>query len=249
MEKRPILIIAAMEDTELNILKKINKIENKIQMETCTFYETSINNYPVVLCSSNIGCIQASNAITIAILKYNPIAIINEGLAGAHGKDIHKGDIVVGTEIININSIKTPKLKEGEGIDIFNWELVTFIKGQDDELKVEKADKLLTQCVKDIEKEYTKGKVIYGRIGSGDVWNNEADRIMYLNQKYNTLCEEMEGIAIYQIANQYNIPVIGIRVISNNEVLNEEYDVSTGEKVQYFVQKLVERYIENYVNL
>ena len=81
------------------------------------------------------------------------------------------------------------------------------------------------------------------------MWNNEADRIMHLNKKYNTLCEEMEGIAIYQIANQYNIPVIGIRVISNNEVLEEKYDVSTGEKVQYFVQKLVEKYVENYVNL
>ena len=243
------MIIAAMEDTELNILKEINKIENKIEMETCTFYETSINNYPVVLCASNIGCIQASNAVTISILKYNPIAIINEGLAGAHGKDIHKGDIVIGTEVININSIKTPKLKEGEGIDVFNWELVTFIKGQDDELKIEKADKLLIQCVKDIEKEYTKGKVIYGRIGSGDVWNNEADRIMHLNKKYNTLCEEMEGIAIYQIANRYHIPVIGIRVISNNEVLEEEYDVRIGEKLQYFVQKLLEKYVENYVNL
>ena len=148
MEKRPILIIAAMEDTELNILKNINKIENKNQMETCTFYETAINDYPVVLCCSNIGCIQASNAVTIAIMKYNPIDIINEGLAGAHGKNIHKGDIVIGTEVININSIKTPKLKEGEGIDTFNWELVTFIKGQDDVLKVERADELLINSVK-----------------------------------------------------------------------------------------------------
>lgn len=244
MKNRPIMIIAAMEDTELNILKRINKIENKTQMETCTFYETTINNYPVVLCCRNIGCIQASNAVTIGIMKYNPIAIINEGLAGAHGKDIHKGDIVIGTEIININSIKTPKLNEGEGIDVLNWELVTFIKGQDDELKIEKADKLLIECVKKIEKEYTEGEIVYGRIGSGDIWNNEADRIMHLNKKYNTLCEEMEGIAVYQISNQYHIPVIGIRVISNNEVLEEEYDVSTGEKVQHFVQKLVEKYVD-----
>lgn len=249
MKNRPIMIIAAMEDTELNILKSVFKIENKIELETCTFYETNMNNYPVVLCCSNIGCIQASNVVTIGIMKYNPIAIIDEGLAGAHGKEIHKNDIVIGTEVININSVKTPKLKEGEGADVFNWELVTFIKGKDDELKVEKADKLLIECVKEIEKEYTKGKILYGRIGSGDIWNNEADRIMYLNKKYNTLCEEMEGIAIYQIANQYNIPVIGIRIISNNEILNEKYDVSTGEELQYFVKKLVERYVKNYVNL
>lgn len=237
------MIIAAMEDTELNILKSSSEIENKVEMKTCTFYETKMYDYPVVLCCSDIGCIQASNAITIGIMKYNPIVIINEGLAGGHGKNIHKNDIIVGVEAININSIRTSTRKENKGVNALEWELVTFIKGKDDELKIEKADESLVQCVKNIEKEYTKGKVIYGRIGSGDVWNNEADRIMHLHQKYNTLCEEMEGIAIYQIANQYHIPVIGIRIISNNEVLNEKYDISTGVELQHFLKKLIKEYI------
>jgi len=243
-EKRPILIIAAMENTELNVLKEEAENIKEIIEKTCKFYETKIEGYPVVLCCTNVGCIQASSAITLAIMKYHPIAIINEGLAGALGKDIHKHDLVVGTEIININSSKTPKRKENEGCDVLNWELVTFIAGQKDELKIEKGNESLIECIKNIEKEYTKGKVVYGRIGSGDIWNNEIDRLLDLNQRYNVLCEEMEGIAIYQIANQYQIPVINIRVISDNEILEEEYDTSTGRQLQYFIQKLVKEYIK-----
>ena len=43
-----------------------------------------------------------------------------------------------------------------------------------------------------------------------------------MNEKYGILCEEMEGIAIYTVANQYGNPAIHIRVISDNEKLKEE---------------------------
>lgn len=243
-KKRPIMIIAAMENSELNILKDEAENITEVQEKTCKFYEIQMYGYPVILCCSKIGCIQASAAITLAIMKYHPIAIINEGLAGAHGKDIRKHDLVIGTEIVNIHSIRTPKCKESEGVNPLNWELITFITGEDDKMKIEKANESLVKCVRNIETEYTKGKVVYGRIGSGDVWNNEADRILYLNKEYKTLCEEMEGIAVYQIANQHQIPVIDIRVISNNEVLGEKYDITTGKDLQVFIKKLVKEYIK-----
>ena len=242
MEKRPIMIIAAMEKTELNVLKEDNM--NVVIDGTCKFYETEIYGYPVVLCASNVGCINTSVAMILGIKKYNPIAIINEGLAGAMSKDIHKHDLIIGTQLININSAKTPKLQEGDGTDALKWELVTFIAGEEDRLKVEEADKKLIDCVKKVEREYTKGKVVYGRIGSGDIWNNEIDRILYLNQKYQVLCEDMESIAVYQIANQYNIPVISIKIISDNSITGEEYDVSTGSDAQYFVKILIKEYVK-----
>lgn len=244
MEKRPIMIIAAMEDAELNILKKEAKNIKEVGGNTCKFYETEIYGYPLVLCASDIGCISAASAMTQGVLKYNPIAIINQGLAGAITKDIHRSDVVVGTEMININSIRTPKKKEGEGSNSLEWELVTFIRGEEDRLVVEKADDSLVNCVKKIEHKYTKGKVNYGRIGSGDVWNSEIDRLKMLNEKYDVLCEEMEGIAVYKIANLYKVPVINIRAISDNELLGEEYDRSLGEDLQYFVMEFIKEYIK-----
>ena len=51
----------------------------------------------------------------------------------------------------------------------------------------------------------------------------------------------MEAIPVYTIANLYNIPVIGIKVISNNEVLNEEYERKTGINAQKFTLNLIEK--------
>ena len=60
-----------------------------------------------------------------------------------------------------------------------------------------------------------------------------------MNEKYGILCEEMEGIAIYTVANQYGIPAIDIRVISDNEILKEEYDRNVSIRVQEFTMNLL----------
>ena len=79
---------------------------------------------------------------------------------------------------------------------------------------------------------------IFGVIGSGDIWNREADKILMLNREYGVLCEAMEGIAVYTVANNFKIPVIEIRVISNNEILNEKYDL-----IQKFTYDLIQKII------
>ena len=43
-------------------------------------------------------------------------------------------------------------------------------------------------------------KVHYGRIGSGDVWTKDASNIKTLNEKYSTLCEEMESAAEMKVS-------------------------------------------------
>lgn len=73
----------------------------------------------------------------------------------------------------------------------------------------------------------------------GDVWNKEADRIFYLNQRYGILCEDMESVSVYTIANLYDIPVIGIKAVSNNEFLKEEYYKEVGIESQKFTEKLI----------
>jgi len=236
---KKILIISAMADVELNYL--MQKLENKKAEEhkLCKFYVGNIGENEIILCDSKIGLINTSAALTIAIEKYNPDYIINQGCAGGIGKNIHKSDLVIGIECINITSIKTKYRKAGEGSNVDDWELINFIAGEEDRLIPQKASKELIDLAKSIEKEYNYGKVHYGVIGSGDIWNSEYDRLVFLNEKYNILCEEMEGIAVYTIANQYNIPAIDIRVISDNLILEEEYERGISYKVQEFTERLI----------
>lgn len=243
MNKRPLVIIAAM-DVEFELLKE--KLENykytKINKYDC--YEGEINNYPVVICNCLIMGINAAVATTLAIQKYHPIAIINEGTAGGHGHNVHKGDIVIGENCINILSAGTPIRKEGEGSSTLDWRLTNFIAGEPNRLVYQQADFRLVKLAKTID--YLEGKVHIGTIGSADIWDREYDRIMMLHQKYGTLCEDMEANSVYTVANQFNIPVLGIKIVSNNEILGESYERSAGAKSQEFTYELIKKVLKGF---
>ena len=237
--KKIILVIAAMEDVELEYLKeKLNNLKI-VKNNIYTFYEGEFLENQIVLVSSNIGIINSAAAITLGIEKYNPNVIINEGTAGGYGKSIHRGDIVIGKNAVNITTMETSKRKEGEGSDLSKYELITFLRGEKNRLIYKQGNKELVELAKKIE--YKEGNIHFGTIGSGDIWNKEADRILHLNKRYEIICEDMEAISVYTIANLYNIPVIGIKVISNNEVLNEEYERKTGINAQKFTLNLIEK--------
>lgn len=105
MQER-ILVISAMENTELDYLKTKLKNSKKVLHRGITFYEGTLYEKEVILCTSGIGLIKASMALTIAIEFYNPMVIINEGLAGGYTKELKTGEIIVGEEAINITSLE-----------------------------------------------------------------------------------------------------------------------------------------------
>ncbi len=96
---------------------------------------------------------------------------------------------------------------------------------------------------------YTKGKVVEGTIGSADEWNKEIDRILWLHETLGTSAEEMETASVAQIAKNYAIPFLSIRILSNNEVHKEEYDRTTGEDSQRFTIEVASEYINNYLKV
>lgn len=234
-----ILIISAMADVELNYL--IQKLENKKieQTKICKFYIGTIFEKEIILCDAKVGLINTAAATTLAIEKYNPDYVINQGCSGGFGKNIHKSDIVIGTECINITSIMTKFKEIGEGYSLDDWELINYIAGEKDHLVPQKANEKIINIIENMQNKYSEGEIHYGVIGSGDIWNKECDWIIHLNEKYNILCEDMEGVAVYTVANAYNIPAIDIRVISDNEILKEEYDRTISIKAQKFTENLL----------
>lgn len=243
MNKRPILIQGAMEIECQEILKQIDNIE-EIEIQTYKFFKGTIKNYPIVVSLSKVGLIQASASLTIAVNNFQPTGIINLGIVGATDKQMHIGDIVIGENCININSYRTNSLKENEGSNPNNWDLLTFLSGEEDRLIKQKANSELVELTKKITiNQY--GKIYYGTIGSGDVWNKEVDRILYLNKNYHILCEDMESIATYTLANQWNIPVISIKMISDNSLTGEEYNREIGKNLQSYIAIYLNELINN----
>ena len=208
-----IMIMGAMKDVELNLILDNLTDVNVHEEMSCTFYEGKLFDKNIVVCHTNIGTINAAVATFAGIRKYNPTSIFVIGTAGAHREEIHRGDIVVATKIINLNSI--------------NYE-TKFFETSNDLLKMIKETEVTNVY-----------NVYYGIVGSGDVWTKNPDKIKELNNQYSTLCEEMESAAIYEVSQKYDIPVVSIRVISNNEITGEEYDRETGEVAQKILLELL----------
>lgn len=243
MENKPILIQGAI-DIEIDYLIDVIKDKEEVEIGTYKFYKGTINNYPVVVSKTKIGQTNAGAATSIAILKYSPILIINQGTAGGHGRKIHKGDIVIGKDYINLTAFRINRREEGRGSDLSGWKMRAFYTDKQHHI-YNIADERLLEIARGLKEEYKAGKIYEGRIASGEIWNRESDRIMYIYNTYNTLCEEMETGAVYTIAKNFNVPVIGIRVITNNEVLKETYENAYSEEIARKCQQYVEKVVEN----
>ena len=98
----------------------------------------------------------------------------------------------------NIKISETPQITEIKKEEINETPVVSTdnLVEEKKDINIPQDDKNLLEKIKNIGNKY--GINIYeGRIGSGDVWNKEKDRIKFFNEKYETSCEEMEIYSIY----------------------------------------------------
>ncbi len=240
--KKPILLQGAME-VEINYFKEIIEDLEEVTIYGYEFLKGNFEGYPIIISKTKVGLIETSIATFIGITNFNPIIVINQGTAGACNKTQDIGDIVIGNKCININSFITKHKEEKQGLEPLKWELLTF-KERKDELIEYLSNQNLNNIVQKCKEKYTNGKIVSGTIGSGDVWDKEVDRIKWFNKKYNVLCEDMETISAYTVCDKLNIPVIGIRVISNNEITKESFDSSVTLELQKFILEICKKLIK-----
>lgn len=242
--KEKVLIQGAM-DSEVDYL--IEKLENPVKKHigSWTFWEGKIGSHDVIVSRTEIGLVNAAAATTLAIEKYNPTIIINQGTSGGHDEKLHTGDIVLGTDIVNIGAIRTERKEAGvldNPRDGIFFDVVQRLRDKDNNRITNstfKSDSNLIDLASNIS--YEKGKVVKGTIGSADQWNREIERIKYLNITFNTLTEEMESVAVAQVAKAYDIPFLAIRILSNTEIHNEDFNPKTALWSQEFTIDLLNK--------
>ena len=88
------------------------------------------------------------------------------------------------------------------------------------------------------------GTLLCGRLGSGDLFSRETDRIDLLHAQFGQLCEDMESAAVYKVCHLYRIPVIGIRIISNNELTGRHEAPELFRQAQEKLQGFLYRYLQ-----
>lgn len=196
------------------------------------FYMAQWQDRQIVLGLTRMGMTNAAIATMTAIYEFRPDVIINQGTAGAQVDSLKSGDLVIGTEAVNVHSLEMPKRDFGEGMAPSEW-----VKMQTEYLSAD--PDLIRLAERQIGDKTRTGKVVSGVIGTGDLFSKEKDRILWLHQTFGNLSEDMESFAVYQACKQCDVPCVALRVISNNELLDEEYDKMTSIELQRVVWNMV----------
>ncbi|MGL5049306.1 MAG: 5'-methylthioadenosine/S-adenosylhomocysteine nucleosidase [Cetobacterium sp.] len=242
--KETILVQGAM-DMEVDYLIKSLNNPTKNHIGSWTFWKGNIGVHDVIVSRTEVGLVNAAASTAIGIEKYNPTIIINQGTSGGHDSNLHTGDIVLGTEIVNIGAIRTERKEEGVSENMKDgifFDVVQRLRDKDNKLttyKTFKSDSNLIEVAKNTK--YTNGKIAMGVIGSADQWNREIERIKYLNISFKTMTEEMESVAVAQTAKAYNIPFLAVRILSNTDIHNEDFNPKTALWCQEFTLDIIKK--------
>jgi adenosylhomocysteine nucleosidase len=153
---------------------------------------------------------------------------------------------------VNLGSFTTGFRPRGRGSEFGEWQPLDLMRsdgsaGQDPNARRMRrfaADEGLLRAAHEAQGTYRHGKVVDGIIGSSEVWNSEIDRIARFQNEFGTAAEEMETAAAAQIAAQFGVPFLGVRVLSNNITNDEAYDTKTADACQLYVREVARRYAE-----
>lgn len=211
-----IAIIAAMPQ---EIRELANTLEN-VQEEHFHHLRVLRGEYQgqvLTVIESGIGKVNAAIATAHIIAGERPRAVINTGSAGGLGKEVHIGDVVVGSRVAH------------HDVDVRAF---GYAMGQVPQMPVEyHANAELAQAAALAASAFQGATVHHGLIVSGDQFIDNADKIARIRHDFpDVLAVEMEAAAIAQTCHQLRTPCVVIRAISDHA--DEKADKSFEEFIE-----------------
>lgn len=242
--KQPSILIQGAMETETDYLIEHLKDAACTVLGNWKFYTGffGADSVPVIISRTYQGMVNTAAATGLALVHFRPKAVINQGIGGGHDPAIHRGDIVLGERVVPMGAVVRRFSAEGAGIDERDFEILPVEiynkeKGNTEKVTSFPCDKRLLEVAEEVKSPYRRRR---GVIGSADEWNNQLDRIALLRERYGTAVEDMESAAVAQLCLSYGLPFIGIRILSNSIVNDEEFDESVGVDGQKFILTYVE---------
>lgn len=195
---RTIGFIIAMEKEKQALMNLFENIEN-VNIHGINFTKASYQDKNIVLALAGIGKVNAAHTTTLLIEHFNVDLIISSGIAGGFDKNLKTLDFVVAT---SVSYADVDAALEG-------GEVYGQIPGMPKEYKCQ---------YETIEKANIEN-VYYGKVLSGDQFVTNYDKVSKIVDSYfpnqSVMAFEMELGAVAQIAYLMNVPLIGIKCISD----------------------------------
>jgi adenosylhomocysteine nucleosidase len=217
-------IIGAMR-VEVEELIGIMTKEREETISGVTYHIGKICGRECVVAQCGVGKVAAAICAQTMILKYQPQMLINVGVAGGIGDNIHIGDIVISNGLVQ-HDMDTTAVGDEKGL-ISGLNLVEI-----------PASNILVGLVSETAaKVYGKG-VHTGIIATGDQFVSEAAKLNQIADEFGASACEMEGASIAQVCYSNNVAFVVIRAISDNA--NEDASVDFLEFATFSAHKLTE---------
>ncbi|MEJ6348335.1 5'-methylthioadenosine/adenosylhomocysteine nucleosidase [Holzapfeliella sp. He02] len=224
-------IIVPMSEEREYYLEQFEDIKRSVVGPT-EVYEATYHNFEIVIVLSGIGKVQAAMTTTLLMQEFKPDLVIMTGSAGALSDDLEIGDVVVANELVYHDADSTQDgYKLGQ------------LPGQPERYETSRHynDQLL-EALTQLHVPNTTGLVV-----TGDMFVGKLETKQYIISNFpDALCVEMEGAAIAQVLNNYQVPMVGIRSISDKS------DMSSDMTFDHFVKfagknaaKIVFHFLDN----
>lgn len=245
-EASPSIMIQGAMACETDNMISALKNPKEEQIGSWRFVSGEYEGVPFIIAVTHAGVSYAAAATAIGIEHFHPAAIINQGTGGGHAPSLHTFDLVIGADSFDASSWISDIEKNGA-----DWRHIRFYAVKDDYYLTDSyrisADANLLMVAKDMSKHYHKGNTAVGTISTSNNWNRQQERILFLNKEYGSLCEDMEAHAVAQICRSYDVPFIGLRVLSNTELHDEDFNPEAGHACQEFALSVGKAYYEKYL--
>lgn len=189
-------IICAMA-SELEEVLQYMEIERTEQIAQCQLHYGTIAQEKVVACLAGVGKCNAAMSTTIVCLQAKVDLILNVGVAGGLKADQKVGDVVLASAIVQADYDTSPiDGEEGKGLYY-----------SIDPKYVDKA----VQMAKALQIPYH-----IGLVATQDIFMARKEDYKKLLKAFpESICSEMEGGAIVQVAQAFHIPCFVIRTLSD----------------------------------
>jgi len=237
---------------EIELLLREMQLDRVVEAGMRKYYVGKLEDKEVVIALSRIG--KVASAVTAAyMITHFPLnQLIVAGVAGGADDKLNIGDVCIATECLQHDM-------DARGLyPQFTIPLLGIKSFSADAALVEKAEMAVTKFVQNgfftlhhgnIKNEFNlqEIKVHKGILASGDQFVGTAESLAAIKKGIdNLLFVEMEGAAVAQVCYEYQIPLVNIRIISDqaNDMAHLDYQQFIEKVAKFMILGVVTQYLK-----
>ena len=196
-------IIGAM-DVEVQDLLKLMPERESETVSGIVYHRGTIAGVDCTVARCGIGKVAAAVCAQTMVLRYQPSALLNIGVAGGTGAGVKIGDVVISGALVQ-HDMDTTALGDEKG----------FLSGPDI-IRIPASPRLVSLAAAAAGEVFAPEKVHTGVIATGDQFICDSERLGRIADEFGASACEMEGGSIAQVCYLNGTDFVVIRAISDN---------------------------------